>query len=144
MRNFFEKAEQMKRTRFLARSIFSKPIVTLYQSKRVLKKSKGIYQLSQNLHLLTLAIIPETDQVLPKFIPLEKRVSQNGPENLKLTLIHGGLTSVQSVKIQVSQFFFYYHQFFRLFHLKNWIFTDCKVKNEKTSEQNRNFIRQGE
>ena len=58
--------DQLVRTRLLAKSIFASPIVTLNNQEEgteIVQTSPGSYQLPANVHLLTLAIIPETEQV---------------------------------------------------------------------------------
>ena len=60
--------EQIKRTRIMAKSIFASPIVTLNNQMQdsgsfIVETSPGSYQLPNNVHLLTLTIIPETEQV---------------------------------------------------------------------------------
>jgi len=59
--------DQILRTRLLAKSIFASPIVTLNnqeEGSEIVQTSPGAYQLPANVHLLTLAIIPETEQLL--------------------------------------------------------------------------------
>ena len=59
-------AKQIERTRLLAKSIFASPIVTFNnqeESSFIVQNSPGTYQLPTNVHLMTLAIIPETEQV---------------------------------------------------------------------------------
>ena len=79
--------EMIRRTRLLANKIFRKPMVTLgnyYDSQMVVKPS-GFYELPENVNLLTLAIIPETHQLLVRlehlFAPGED------PENSQISVV---------------------------------------------------------
>ena len=65
-------AEQIKRTRYLAQAVFASPLMTVMnpvKGSHVLmkKRNKVSYQLPDNIHLLTLAVIPETSQVFLTF-----------------------------------------------------------------------------
>ena len=56
----------ISKTRILANRIFRKPVITManyYDGDPVVKPS-GSYELPENVNLLTLAIIPETNQVI--------------------------------------------------------------------------------
>ena len=60
------KQDMIRRTRLLANRIFRKPMVNLlnYQDSETVVKPSGSYELPENVNLLTLAIIPETHQLL--------------------------------------------------------------------------------